>query len=160
MPRGAWSAGILAASASSSERSAGHAMDGPALIIVSGAAGTGKTTIGQRRAADLRIPYLGKDFIKESLFDSLGVRDRSWSMKLGLATIELLFKLIDSHLGFGQSVIAESNFRTDLDAPRFELIREKHSFTTVEVHCKTDWSGLYPAVDRARELARAAPRPL
>lgn len=119
-------------------------MDRPALIIVSGEAGTGKTAIGQHLATELQVPYLGKDFTKKSLFDSLGIADRSWSMKLGFATIELLFKLVDSHLRLGQSVIAESNFRVDLDVPRFELMREKHSFTTIEVRCKTDWDILYP----------------
>ena len=94
-----------------------HATFAPALIIVSGAPGTGKTTLGRRIAGSLGIPYIGKDLIKESLFDSLGTRDREWSMRLGVASIELLFKLIESHLMLGQSLVAESNFRVQYDIP-------------------------------------------
>ena len=62
----------------------------PALVLISGAPGTGKTTMGRHLATGLRIPYLGKDLIKESLFDSLGTKDREWSVKLGIASIEKL----------------------------------------------------------------------
>ena len=105
----------------------------PLLIVVSGAPGAGKTTMGREIATALRIPYLGKDLIKEALFDSLGTRDREWSAKLGVASITLLFKLIESHLQVGQSVVAESNFYLEFDSPRFKRLLDTYAVTPIEV---------------------------
>ncbi len=110
----------------------------PTLIVVSGAPATGKTTLTIAVTKALRMPYLGKDSIKESLFDSLGTKDREWSKKLGLASIELLFKLVDLQLEAGRGVVAECNYYKRLDVPRFERLRRAHTFRMVEVHCATD----------------------
>ena len=113
-------------------------MNEPVVVLISGAPGTGKTTMARQVATALQIPYLGKDLIKESLFDSLGTQDREWSMKLGIASIELLFKLIESHLEAGQSVVAETNFRKEFDVPRFKRLKKRYAFKTVEIHCEAD----------------------
>ena len=39
------------------------------LIIISGPEATGKTNIGHHLSKELSIPYLGKDDIKEAMFD-------------------------------------------------------------------------------------------
>ena len=112
-------------------------MTKPVLIIVSSAPGTGKTTLAKRIAPSLRIPYLGNYLIKEALFDSLGTRDRAWSAKLGAASFTLLFKMIESHLDVGSSVVAESNFSGDFDVPRLKGLHGRRNLKTVEVHCET-----------------------
>lgn len=125
-----------------------HPTIAPALIIVSGAPGTGKTTLGRRIAGSLGIPYVGKDLIKESLFDSLGTQDREWSMRLGVASIELMSKLIESHLMLGLSLVAESNFRVQYDIPRFAGFAERYAFKSVEVHCSTERQVLHGRLER------------
>jgi 2-phosphoglycerate kinase len=42
----------------------------PLLVLVSGSPGSGKTTLARRLAADLVMPLLGKDTIKEALGDA------------------------------------------------------------------------------------------
>ncbi len=123
-------------------------MGEPVLIVVSGAPGTGKTTIARILANDLRIPYLGKDLIKETLFDSMGTGDSAWSAKLGVASIELLFRLIEVQLEAGQSVVAESNFRRELDVSRFCRLQQNYSFGAVEVHCKSERQALLSRYER------------
>src|SRR2546421_10477549 len=91
----------------------------PLVVIVTGPPCTGKTTLGRRLARELALPFLGKDLIKESLFDTLGVGDREWSKKLGRATVELLFVLMESELAAGRSFLVESNFSSELATPRF-----------------------------------------
>ena len=122
-------------------------MEEPLLIAVSGAPGTGKTTLGRRLAADLQLPYISKDLIKESLFDSLGTKDREWSVKLGIASIKLLFELIECQLEASRSLVAESNYRREYDVPRFELFLQRYAFGMVEVHCKTDRQVLFSRLE-------------
>jgi predicted kinase len=65
--------------------------DLPLLVVVTGASGSGKSTIAQDLASELGLPLLAKDDVKEALFDTLGVGDRDWSRRLGVATYEILF---------------------------------------------------------------------
>jgi hypothetical protein len=95
----------------------------PLLIIISGPPASGKTSIGRRVAHDLRMPYIGKDDIKERLFDALGVGDRSWSRKLGMATYDLLYWFVELQLQAGRSVIVESNFRAAISGPQFTQLQ-------------------------------------
>jgi predicted kinase len=64
-----------------------------AVVVVSGAPGTGKSTIAAALAADLRWPLLALDTIKEALADLLGLGDEDWSFRLGDAAAEVVFRL-------------------------------------------------------------------
>jgi predicted kinase len=61
------------------------------LIVVSGLPASGKTTLAHLLAAELRLPLVGRDDIKERLFESLGWSDREWSKRLGIASWDLLY---------------------------------------------------------------------
>ena len=110
----------------------------PFVIIVSGPPCTGKTTLGQRLAQDLRLPFLSKDRIKELLFDTLGVGDREWSKKLGAATIEMLFLLAETELAAGRSFLLEANFRPAQANGQFMALKKKYDFRAIQVECRAD----------------------
>ncbi len=110
----------------------------PIAIIISGPPCTGKTTLGQRLAHDLRLPFLSKDRIKELLFDTLGVGDREWSKKLGAATIEMLFMLAETELAAGRSFLLEANFRPAQANGQFMALKEKYAFRAIQVECRAD----------------------
>ena len=63
------------------------------LIVVSGAPGTGKSTIAGALGAALRFPVLTLDPVKEALADVLGLGDEDWSNRLGDAAAEVVFRL-------------------------------------------------------------------
>jgi glucokinase len=64
-----------------------------ALIVVSGAPGTGKSTIAAALASALGWPVLSLDTIKETLADVLGLGGEDWSNRLGDAAAEVVFRL-------------------------------------------------------------------
>ncbi len=121
----------------------------PALIIVTGPPASGKSSIARNIARDLGLPYVGKDDIKERLFDTLGVGDRAWSRKLGGATYELLYWTIELFLQAGHSLVAESNFRAQDSAPQLRELQARHPFDAYQVICHVDRE-----VQRARYEAR------
>jgi predicted kinase len=63
------------------------------VIVVSGAPGTGKSTVAAALAAQLHWPVLELDMIKEALADVLGLGGHDWSDRLGDAAAEVLFRL-------------------------------------------------------------------
>jgi predicted kinase len=101
------------------------------LVYVSGAPGAGKTSLAIPLAAELGLPLLTKDRIKETLHDAFGAPepDLTWSRNLGAAAMELLWTLAAD----APAVVIEANFR-----PYSQHTREKLSAlaaSPVEVHC-------------------------
>src|SRR5437773_12423980 len=64
----------------------------PRSIVVSGAPGTGKSTVAAHLASELGWPLLSLDPMKEALADALGLGDERWSDRLGDAAAEILFR--------------------------------------------------------------------
>ena len=88
------------------------------LVIILGCPASGKTTLARRLAAELSIPMLCKDDIKEGLFDTLGAGDRPWSRHLSEASFAVLARLAGSQLALGRPCILEGNWRP-LHSPLF-----------------------------------------
>jgi predicted kinase len=107
----------------------------PLLVIVTGLPATGKTSIARRLAQDLRLPLLSKDDIKESLFDNLGWSDREWSMKLGRASILLLYQLVERLLAAGVSAITETAFHPEWARDEFLAIQKRAPFRPYVIEC-------------------------
>ena len=101
------------------------------IVVVSGAPGSGKTTLAAVLAPALQMPRIGKDLIKESLWDTLDPPkgDRQWSRQLGGAAMEVLWTLA----ALSPRVLIEANFRPHSDYERGKLA--SLSSRIVEVYC-------------------------
>jgi predicted kinase len=128
----------------------------PVLIIVSGLPCTGKTTLARRLAAEVRLPLVEKDGIKERLFDTLGWSDRAWSRRVGGATYELLFHFTEVLLAAGQSLIVESNFYPD-HAARFLALQAQYPFAPLQVVCRTEGAVLWRRFQERSESGERHP---
>lgn len=113
------------------------------LILVGGPPASGKTTIGRRIATHLGVPFVGRDAIKELLFDSLGWQDRAWSQRLGGASWELLFYVAELLLQGGQTFVLESNFDPAYHLSRLRAWQARYGFTPVQVQCHAEPDTLY-----------------
>lgn len=123
----------------------------PAVLIVSGPPGAGKTSIARRLATDLQLPLFAKDDLKELLFDTLGWSDREWSRRLGIASIRLLYRLAEIELAAGRSLVLESNFRPTYDDAPFQAIQRRYPFRPIQLHCTAETQTLV-----RRVISRAA----
>ncbi len=104
-------------------------------IVISGAPGSGKSTVAERLSAELRLPLLAKDAIKESLFRAIGWGDREFSRKLGAASFEVLLSLALSFYQRDIPFILESAFRKD-DGQLLSNALPGAIF--LQVHCHAD----------------------
>ncbi len=129
----------------------------PRLIIVHGLPATGKTTIAQQLARDLSLPLASKDMFKETLFDTLGWRDRAWSQQIGRASIALLFQFMEMELRVGCSCMVECNFTAAIATPEFLALRERHAYEPVEIVCRCDGRVLWERFKRRAEAGERHP---
>ena len=109
----------------------------PILILISGFSCTGKTTLAKLIAKRYSLPLIGRDDIKESLYNSLGYKDREWSKKLGIASYDLLYFFIEQLLANEQSLITESNFKSAIDTAKLLNLKSKYQFSLLQIHCYT-----------------------
>ncbi|MDP9332791.1 MAG: AAA family ATPase [Actinomycetota bacterium] len=110
------------------------------IVVVSGAPGTGKSTLAAVIADRLQLPLLSVDLIKEALGDALGLGDESWSDRVGDAAAEVVFRLAASF----PSAVAEGWWRRER---RMRAVREFKG--CVQVFCRCD-----PSLAQRRMRAR------
>src|ERR1051326_6015862 len=69
------------------------------FVVVSGAPGSGKSTIAAPLARALDLPLLEKDVVKEAIGDVLGASNPEESKWLGAAAIEVIVGLARANVG-------------------------------------------------------------
>jgi predicted kinase len=100
--------------------------------------GAGKTTLARKLAKDLDLPQIGKDDMKEFLFDKMGSRDREWSRMLGKAVSQMLYPLADTILADGNNFILESAFHHEFASKDLGDIVAKRKIKCLEIYCYLD----------------------
>lgn len=127
------------------------------IIIITGPTCTGKSTLAKKVSEEFDLPIIGKDEIKELLFDTLGSKDREWSKKLGVASIELLYMFIKKFLKVGKPFIIEANFRAERDSETFQRLQREYNFFPIQINCKCDGEVLF---ERFKKRSKSGQRHL
>jgi len=92
------------------------------LMIILGCPASGKTTLARRLAAELTVPILSKDDIKEALFDVLGFADREGSRRLSDASFAAQLRMAQTQLDAGLSCLLEGNWRAEHTGGVLEVV--------------------------------------
>lgn len=117
------------------------------LVVVSGAPASGKSTVAAALAAELGWPLLAVDTVKETLADDLGtgrdlgLGDEDWSLRLGHAAAEVVFRLARDV----PAAVVEGWWRRE----RRDRALQEFAGAAVEVFCRCD-----PALSLARARHR------
>jgi predicted kinase len=94
----------------------------PALIVVTGRPGAGKTTLAHALARAVRCPAVCRDEIKEGLLCTSGDAGEPGGDLQRHAT-DAFFDALALLLGRGVTVVAEAAFQHEVWAPRLEPLR-------------------------------------
>ncbi len=112
----------------------------PYLMIVSGASGTGKTTLARRLSNHFAFPLVSKDMIKEELANALGCTNLAESVQLGRASIALMYRFAEVVLQTHHSCIIESVFHLAFAKQDLLNLQERCPFLPLQIHCRAEIS--------------------
>ena len=105
----------------------------PALIVVSGPMGSGKTTLAHRIAQAVGCPAICRDEIKEGMMQATpGFVPRPGD-ELTLRTLPVFFDVLELLLTAGVTTVAEAAFQDHVWRPRLEPLRGRAQIRIV--HC-------------------------
>jgi predicted kinase len=86
----------------------GTAHDRPRVVVVTGAPGSGKSTLGAELGRALRVPFLARDDVRGGLFFTAG----GWGARPGGvptadATVEAFLRIVETAVSLGVSCVVE-----------------------------------------------------
>ena len=111
-------------------------------ILVAGMMASGKTTIAEKLAKELKIPLLSKDSIKEILFDDLGFHSRAEKNQLGIAAMNMMYYAAAQMMKQNLPFILENNFE-DLSVPQLMKILNRYHYDGITLRLTGNPEVLY-----------------
>jgi predicted kinase len=108
----------------------------PTIVIVTGHPGTGKTTLAETLAQELKLPLTCRDQLKEILLDTLGWSTEEWANRLSAASWTLLYQQVERLLSASVNQIVESNFDPKYANAKWARLRQRYSFRLLQIRCE------------------------
>jgi predicted kinase len=108
----------------------------PSLIVVSGPAGSGKTTLAHEIARAVGCPAVCRDEIKEGMVHAVPGFTAAPGDELTRRTLPVFFGVLELLLRAGVTTVAEAAFQDRVWRPRLEPLRSLAELRIV--HCVVD----------------------
>ncbi|MCI5957187.1 MAG: ATP-binding protein [Clostridiales bacterium] len=112
------------------------------LLLVAGLPASGKSTFAAWAAQRLGWPVLGKDDIKECLFDTIGFNCHEEKRRLDKAATMTMYYAAGQILARGQSVVLDNNF-WEYSRPEINRLIEQYGCKPVTVRFEGDIQTLF-----------------
>lgn len=111
-------------------------------ILVTGIPAAGKSTMAEVLAEHFSLPVISKDKIKELLYDTIGFCSREEKVKLGIASMNIMYYMAEQFMKRRQSFILENNFENVSKEGLLEIL-EKYSYKAITVTLTGDYEKIY-----------------
>lgn len=111
-------------------------------LLVTGIPAAGKSTMAKVMSEKLKLPVISKDTIKELLFDNVGFQSRAEKVKLGIASMEIMYYVAGQLMKAGQPFILENNFEYSSEFGIKNLI-EKYQYSVLTITLTGDYKVIY-----------------
>lgn len=111
-------------------------------ILVTGIPAAGKSTMAKVVSEKLKLPVISKDTIKELLFDNVGFQSRTEKVKLGIASMEIMYYIASQLMKAGQPFILENNFEYSSEQGMKSLL-EKYQYSVLTITLTGDYKVIY-----------------
>lgn len=111
-------------------------------ILVSGMPAAGKSTMAEAISERLKLPVISKDMVKELLFDNIGFQSRGEKVKLGIASMEIMYYVAAQLMKAGQPFILENNFEYSLES-EIKSLSEKYQYPILTITLTGDHKVIY-----------------
>ncbi len=111
-------------------------------ILVTGIPAAGKSTMAEAIAEKLQLPVISKDIIKELLFDHVGFQSREEKVKLGIASMEIMYYAAGQLMRAGQPFILENNFEYSSEHGLKALL-DKYQYPALTITLTGDYKAIY-----------------
>lgn len=111
-------------------------------ILITGIPASGKSTMAQYLGEYLQLPVISKDRIKELMFDVIGFRSREQKVKLGVASMDIMYYFAEQLMQNQQPFILENNFENVSKEGLFKIL-EKYSYKAITVTLTGDYMKIY-----------------
>ena len=111
-------------------------------ILVTGIPAAGKSTMAEVVSEKLKLPVISKDTIKELLFDNVGFQSRAEKVKLGVASMEIMYYAAGQLMKAGQPFILENNFEYSSEQG-IQTLLEKYRYSALTITLTGDYKVIY-----------------
>ena len=111
-------------------------------ILVTGIPASGKSTIADFLAETLKLPVISKDRIKELMYDVIGFQSRDEKVKLGIASMDIMYYMAEQLMRNDLPFILENNFENMSKAGLMEIL-DKYSYDAITVTLTGDYCKIY-----------------
>ena len=123
-------------------------------ILVTGIPASGKSTMARFLAEAFGLPVISKDRIKECMYDTIGFRSREEKVKLGIASMQIMYDLAEELMKSGRPFILENNFE-NVSKEGLLTILEKYEYKAITVTLTGDYKIIYQRfLERNRDPGR------
>ena len=111
-------------------------------ILITGIPASGKSSMAEYLAEKLSLPVISKDTIKELMYDEIGFRSRDEKVRLGIASMRIMYYMAEQLMKCGQPFILENNFE-NISREGLLAILEKYSYQAITVTLTGSYETIY-----------------